>query len=126
MTPEVIKKLEDGAQCNLNDPELALDAGISYQTLRNYYDQHPEFLSRIEALRNRPSIKAKKIKCKQLDEDDGDTAEWWLERRNKEEFSTKQETVNKEEVRVRFEDLNEVDGADADKIVGFVLGRIKK
>lgn len=27
---------------------------------------------------------------------------------------------------VKFSDLKEVDGADADKIVGFVLGRIKK
>lgn len=126
MTPETLRKLEEGAEWSLNDTELALHADIGYSTLKDYFKANPEFSARIDKLRHKPSLLAKLQVYKDLREGDTNTAKWQLENRNNAEYSKKQVTENKEDLTVKFSDLGDVDKADASKIVGFVLGRIKK
>ncbi len=91
MTPETLKKLEYGFLKGMNDLECCLYADISRQTLYDYCNKHPEFTDRKEALKKKPSIAAKLNITEAIEGGDLELSKWYLERRNKDEFSTKQE-----------------------------------
>ena len=104
MTPEVVSKLEYGFMKGLNDTEACLYADISRQALYDYCNKYPEFADRKEELKKKPSIKAKLNIEEAIEAGDTDISKWYLERRNKEEFSLKTEV--KADVTVeRLEDL---------------------
>lgn len=92
MTNETVKKLEDAFLYGATDLEACLEAGISKQTLYTYQEKNPEFVDRKELLKNQPRIKAKKVVMKSIEEGDKETSKWYLERRSKDEFSTKTES----------------------------------
>ena len=94
MTPETVKKLEDAFIIGCTDEEACFYANISKPTLYDYIKLHPEFSDRKEALKKSPSFKAKKNIVNALEEGDKETSKWYLERKNKDEFSTKTESVN--------------------------------
>lgn len=91
MTSEVLQKLEHGFSCGLTDKEACCYAGICEATLYNYCSSNPEFLERKELLKEQPKIKAKLVIAKAIDEGSLKTAQWYLERKAKDEFSTRQE-----------------------------------
>lgn len=91
MTPEIVGKLEYGFLKGLNDTECCLYAGISRQALYDYCNKYPEFADRKEELKKQPSTTAKLNIVEAIDNGDIDISKWYLERRNKEEFSLKQE-----------------------------------
>lgn len=91
MTPETVKKLEYGFLKGLTDAECCLYADISKQTLYDYCEKHPEFTDRKEQLKKQPSIQAKLNVTEAIDNGDIDLSRWYLERKNKDEFSLKQE-----------------------------------
>tara|TARA_B100000686_G_scaffold345438_1_gene430045 strand:- start:2775 stop:3179 length:405 start_codon:yes stop_codon:yes gene_type:complete len=108
MTPDVLKKLEEAFALGCTDIEASLYAGISARTIYNYQEENPEFLQRKEALKEQPVLKARKVVVDALDDGDKDMSRWYLERRKKDEFSTRQEST----------------GADGkDLISGITLGR---
>ena len=91
MTPEMVNKLEEGFLKGLSDAECCLFAGISKQTLYDYCAKHPEFTDRKEDLKKQPAIQAKMNILEALNDGDKDISKWYLERKNKDEFSLKQE-----------------------------------
>ena len=91
MTAETLNKLEYGFLRGMNDLECCLYADISRQTLYDYCNKHPEFADRKETLKKKPSIQAKLNITEAIENGDVDLSKWYLERRNKDEFSTKQE-----------------------------------
>lgn len=91
MTEEVVSKLEYGFMKGLNITECCHYADISRPTFYEYIEKHPEFSDRIEELKSNPSTKAKLNIVEAIESGDTDLAKWWLERRNKDEFSLKQE-----------------------------------
>ena len=91
MTPELVSKMEYGILKGLNDTECCLYAGISRQTLYEYISKHPEFADRKEELKKQPSTTAKLNVVEAIENGDIDISKWYLERRNKEEFSLRQE-----------------------------------
>ena len=91
MTPEVVSKLEYGFMKGLNITECCHYADISRPAFYDYLDKNPEFKDRIEELRSNPSTKAKLNIVEAIEAGDPGLSVWWLERRNKDEFSTKQE-----------------------------------
>lgn len=95
MTPEIIAKLEEAFMNAFTDEEACLYADIGTSTLYNYGEKHPEFLERKEQLKKKPNIKAKLNILKSLNEGDVKDSQWWLERKSKNEFSTKSESVHK-------------------------------
>ena len=91
MTEERVKKLELGFLKGLNDTECCNYVGISRQTLYDYCAKHPEFADRKEELKTHPSTTAKLNVVEAIENGDVELSKWWLERRNKAEFSTRQE-----------------------------------
>jgi len=96
MTKTLLQKLEQAFSNNLNDKEACLYVGISTSTLYNYCKKNRPFLERKELLKKTPWIKAKlnvvwfitsenpKEKWERLK-----VSQRYLERTNKEEFSSR-------------------------------------
>lgn len=93
MTPEAIAKLEDGFEYGFTDLEACLHAGISKDALYDYCEKHPEFTERKEILKRSPILLAKRNIVEELKSKDGDTSKWYLERKAKDEFSTRSEVT---------------------------------
>ena len=75
MTKEVVDKLEYAFMKGFNDEQASFHAGIDKSTLYNYCKLHPEF-NDSEAVESGSVLDSK----------------WLLERKAKDEFSTRQET----------------------------------
>jgi hypothetical protein len=125
-TPEALQKIEEGARRNYKHTEMALHANISYSALAHYLAENPEFRQRLDTLRGHVSMRSKDNIYAAVDTGDVKVSQWHLENVNADEYSKRQITETKEDLTVKFSDLGDVDKADASKIVGFVLGRIKK
>jgi hypothetical protein len=104
MTDEVIQKLEYAFIHGLTDLEACLYANISKSTLYNYCEENPAFLERKEALKQHPTAKARLNVTEAIENGDEDLSKWWLERKAKDEFSTKQ-TIDGELSVKRLEDI---------------------
>jgi len=91
MTESVIGKLEEWFAMWFTDVEACLYADIASSTLYDYIEKHPMFSERKEELKNQPKIQAKINIINKLKEKDTDTSKRYLERKSKDEFSTKQE-----------------------------------
>ncbi|MCK9304934.1 MAG: hypothetical protein M0P27_06005 [Bacteroidales bacterium] len=94
MSKETIAKLEEVFSLGGSDSEACFYANISKQTLYNYQEKNPEFVDRKEALKEKPILKARQTVVKALD--DPKDAQWFLERKRKEEFSFRQEVTGAE------------------------------
>ena len=90
LTPEVVKKLEEAFSLDCSIGEACFYADISRQTYYSWINSFPEYQERFDKLRERPVLIARKTVVKSLDEDP-DMAMRYLERKRKDEFSTKQE-----------------------------------
>lgn len=93
MTEAVVSKLELGFMKGLNVTECCHYADISRNAFYEFLKKNPDFEDRIEELRSTPSAKAKLNIAEAIENGDTDLSKWWLERRNKDEFSTKQEVA---------------------------------
>lgn len=91
ITQELLKKLEELFAKGLTDREAALLADITPQTLYNYCAAHPDFLERKELLKEQVKTRAKLNVAEAIENRDIEISKWYLERRAKDEFSTKQE-----------------------------------
>lgn len=92
MTPEVIRILEDAFSNAATDREACFLANISESTFYLYCEEHPEFSERKEALKKMVNYKAKRVVISKIDEGDEKQANWWLDRKGKDEgFTTRQE-----------------------------------
>ena len=91
MTEKVLQKLEYAFMRGLTDVEACLYANIATSTLYNYCNDNPEFLERKEELKQHPTAKARLNITEAIENGNEDLSKWWLERKAKDEFSTKQE-----------------------------------
>jgi hypothetical protein len=91
MTPTTVQKLEEAFALGCTDIEACFYAGISKQTLYTYQEKYPDFLDRKEALKESPVLLARKSVVEAIP-GDPDLALKYLERKRKDEFSTKQTT----------------------------------
>lgn len=93
ITQEVIRKLEQAFCNDMTDLEACLFAGISKTAFYKYQDAHPEFKERKELLKNALGLKAKSVLAESINSGNQADAKWWLERRRKDEFSTRSENT---------------------------------
>lgn len=91
MTKDTLRKLEYAFMRGLSDTEACLYADIGITTLYRYCEDNPEFRDRKECLKQRPTAKARLNITEAIEEGDREISKWWLERKAKNEFSTKQE-----------------------------------
>lgn len=90
---EVIHKLEQAFLIGATDLQACFEAGISKSALYNYQNANPEFVDRKEELKSNLAYRAKRVLAKSIDEGNQADAKWYLERKEKQEFSTQ---VNQE------------------------------
>lgn len=91
MTQEVVGKLEQAFSMGCSDLEACLYADISKQALYDYQERNPEFADRKAMLKQKMIFKARSVVADALNNKDENTAKWYLERKAKDEFSTKVE-----------------------------------
>ena len=92
MTDKVVGKLELGAMAGLNKTEMCEYAGISRDALYEYLKRNPDFADRIEVLKSHPSVRAKINVSDRIEKGDVELSKWYLERKNRDEFSVKQQS----------------------------------
>lgn len=105
MTPEAIKKLEEAFALDCSIPEACFYADISKTTYYNWLEKDPELVDRFAALRERPVLLARTTVVWAIQKD-ADLALKYLERKRKNEFSTKSEVENTI-VTIKEEDLED-------------------
>jgi len=91
MTPDTVQKLEQAFSIGASDVEACAHAGCAKQTYYNYCADHPEFLDRVNTLKEKLPLKAKSELAKLINEGDKNTVLWYLERKKRNEFSLKTE-----------------------------------
>jgi hypothetical protein len=89
LTPQVVKKLEEAFAMDSPVSEACLYAGISRTTYYEWIKLNPELANRFEELRDKPVLKARATIVKGLD--NVGTAQWYIERKRKAEFTSRQE-----------------------------------
>lgn len=94
ITDEVLQKLEQAFSLDCTDDEACVYADISPRSLYYYQEANPDFLQRKKLLKQKLVLKARTVIANSLNSDDRDTAKWYLERKKKDEFSTKQEIAD--------------------------------
>lgn len=97
ITPEKLVKLEEAFKLGCTNREACFYADVAESTFYDFIKEYPEYSDKIAMWKDYQKIKARYVVHKALDKGDRDMAKWYLERKAKEEFSTKQEidaTVN--------------------------------
>src|SRR3990167_3654505 len=103
MTPETIAKLEEAFLMALNDREACLFSNIAPSTLYAYCQENREFSERKELLKEQVKIKAKRNIADAIDAKNVSLSKWYLERKAKDEFSSKQEVEQVGEFNIKFD-----------------------
>lgn len=91
ITKEVVAKLETAFSNGCTDLEACLYANISKHTLYRYIEINPDFWDWKERVKQNPSMMAKMNVVQKIRSKDYSASLWWLERKNREEFSTRSE-----------------------------------
>lgn len=113
-TEETVLKLEQGFKIGLNDTECIAYADVSRNAFYDFLRKNPEFNDKKDKWKLNPIAKAKNTIFKHLD--DPKTAQWFLERKCKQEFSTAQEILN---TNANLEITNE-------KVIEKVMNKLKE
>lgn len=79
-----------------NDKEAYTYAGICKANFYFWQKINPEFVDRKAALKDLVKYKAKSNIVKGINEGETSASKWWLERKNKEEFSLRVENTGKD------------------------------
>lgn len=87
VTQDALNKLEHAFSIGASDREACLFADISEEALYYHQRKYPEYIKRKELLKEKPLLKARNTVVNSLN--DPDHAEWYLERKGKDEFSSR-------------------------------------
>lgn len=111
VTEEVLKTLIECFTYAATDEEACETAGISPRTLYEYCKQNPDFSQRKERLKKMTNYTAKKVIVDKIRSGDDKQANWWLERKGKDDgFSQRVEQT----------------GADGKDLPTPILGYVQK
>lgn len=111
ITPENLEKLEQAFKLGCTNREACFYADIAESTFYDFIKDNPEYSEKIKIWKEYEKIKARAVVHKSLEAGDKDMAKWYLERKAKDEFSTKQEIGGS--VNVSYEQaLKSVTGSD--------------
>jgi len=88
LTPIMIAKLEEVHALDASVEEICFYCDVSRQTYYNWKEKNPALFDRLEALRQRPILKARRTLVNSLDAED--SAFRYISRKRKDEFSEKQ------------------------------------
>lgn len=91
-----LQKLESAFSNDATDEQACFLANISEATLYNYQKEHPEFIERKKALKKMITYQAKVNIKNKIIEGDIETSKWILPKREKEDYSERQELTGKD------------------------------
>lgn len=117
MTDEVLIKLETAFSVDATVREACIFAGISEAPYYNYVKDHPEFKEKVENLRAQPILKCRQNVMSAINSGDRRMSRWYLERKNKQEFSTRVEAVGKDGEKLMPDSVNNLPDIDSLKEV---------
>ena len=103
MTPETILKLEKAFSYWLTDEEACFDVNVSTTAFYEYQANNPDFKERKEIYKKSPNIAAKKVWTDEINGGNYQASKEWLERRDKEHFSTRTEVEQNSKVELKVE-----------------------
>ncbi len=89
ITPEILERLRHAFAIGCTDEEACAYAKVPTSTFYDYQKRHPDFSEEKERLKQEPILKAKNTIVQSLN--DVKDAQWYLERKKKDEFSTRSE-----------------------------------
>lgn len=93
MTKETIGKLEEAFLFGATDREASLFANIHPDTLYAYCQANPSFSDRKELLKEQVKVRAKQNIANGIHAGEKMLSQWYLERKSKDEFSTRTEAT---------------------------------
>jgi hypothetical protein len=104
ITEDILRKLEEAFSVGATDIEACFLANISKTTLYDYQKKNSEFTERKEALKDMLKYQARVNVSKEINKGNLEASRWYLERKAKEEFSSRQDLNHgmTEEVRTLF------------------------
>jgi hypothetical protein len=100
ITPDIIIQLKQAFAIGCTDEEACAYAKIGKSSLYRYIEQHPEFREESNRLKKEPILKAKNTIVRSLD--DVKDAQWYLERKKKDEFSLRSEFTGRDGEDIKF------------------------
>ena len=98
ITTDTIVKLEHAFSKGCNISEACLFAGIDNSTFYRNIGKDSEIYNRLMRLKEKPTLHARFNVVKAIEDKDLDTSKWYLERKVKDEFSTRQEVDNNSDI----------------------------
>lgn len=125
MTPKTLKLLQDAFLLGCTDDEACFAADISHTTLYNYQKENPKYVDQKRQWKKRPVYLARKCVVDNVSEDK-DLALKFLERKNKKEFSLRQENINADVNKDEFEQMTEEELTAKNQAMIEELGYVKK
>lgn len=105
MTPDTLEKLRHAFDIGATDEEACASAEIVPATLYNYQNEHPEFLEEKTRRKEKPILRARQVIVDSLE--DPKNAQWYLERKKKDEFSLRQEMTGKDGEPIKYQSLDD-------------------
>lgn len=111
---EELRKFETAFKMGCNNSEACVYADVPERTFYDYVKDNQDFSHKISKWKLNPVLKAKHTLYQNLD--DIKTAQWYLERKRKDEFSTAQEILN---TNANLEITNE-------KVIEKVMNKLKE
>ena len=108
VTPQVVAKLDFAFAKGLTDQQASDYAGISKDCLYDHCKRNPGYSHQKESLKGNLAIRAKILLAESIENGNVTDAKWLLERKLKEEFSTRIEATAK-------------DGEDFKPVVNIIL-----
>ncbi len=91
ITPKILEKLKEAFMMGCNKREACFYAEVAESTFYDFLKEYPEYSEKIDIWQSYEKIKARMVVHKALDKGDREMAKWYLERKAKDEFSTKQD-----------------------------------
>lgn len=91
LTPDTLNRLDYAFAMGCSDKEACSYANVSQSAFYNYLDKHPDYKEYRDALKLKPILKAKDENLKLIESGDPVHIRWFLERKCRDEYSTKSE-----------------------------------
>tara|TARA_Y100000310_G_C20615028_1_gene780160 strand:+ start:613 stop:1041 length:429 start_codon:yes stop_codon:yes gene_type:complete len=103
MSGDKVSQFKESISRGLTIKESLAFSGISYRAWRTYKKYNPCILEDIEVLKHLPSVKAKFTVTDEIKRGNVAVSQWWLERKNANEFCLKTINENKNDTTINIQ-----------------------
>ena len=93
LTPQVVAKLVTAFQNGLSKKQAIRYAGISKDAYYDGVKKDKDFADKMSEAQWRPNMRAREVIVQAINNGDTKSAQWWLERKEKNEFTLRRETT---------------------------------